>query len=327
MTEAITWANNKNLANRLACLGPVAYYLGENMIQTYTAFIAIVGCPNVGKSSLLNNMLGQKIAIVSDKPQTTRTKIMGVLTENNTQLVFTDTPGFHRPRTKLGEKMVKAVSESISGVDACLFVVEPEGKLRETEKELIEKFKKQKMPVILAINKIDTMQRKEDLALRISQFSQLYDFESIVPVSAVKGDGIEGLKQELKNLSQQSTHFFPDDTLTDQPERVIAAEMIREKLLRLLDKEIPHGIAVSIEKMREREDSDIFDIEAIIYCEKESHKGIIIGKKGAMLKKVSTYARQDMESFFECHINLQCWVKVKEDWRNRGGLIHNFGLD
>lgn len=303
------------------------HILGGNMAQTYTAFIAIVGCPNVGKSSILNNILGQKIAIVSDKPQTTRTKIMGVLTQDETQLVFTDTPGFHRPRTKLGEKMVKAVSESISGVDACLLVVEPQGELRETEKELIEKFKKQKMPVILAINKIDKMERKEDLALRIAQFSQLYDFESIIPVSATKGEGMESLKHEIKKLAQPSVHFFPEDTLTDQPERVIASEILREKMLRLLDKEIPHGTAVSIEKMRGREDSNILDVEAIIYCEKESHKGIIIGKKGAMLKKISTYARQDMEKFFDCPINLQCWVKVKEDWRNRGGLIHNFGLD
>lgn len=296
-------------------------------VKTKTAFIAIVGCPNVGKSSLLNNMLGQKIAIVSDKPQTTRTKIMGVLTQDDVQLVFTDTPGYHRPRTKLGEKMVKAVSDSISGVDACLFVVEPVGELRDTEKELIDRFKKQKMPVILAINKIDTIKKKEEIAIRIAQLSQLYDFEAVIPVSAVKGDGIDELKDEMKKLSQPSVFFFPEDTLTDQPERVIAAEIIREKLLRLLEKEIPHGTAVSIEKMREREDSDLIDIEATIYCEKESHKGIIIGKRGEMLKKVSTYARQDMEKFFECRINLQCWVKVKEGWRNREGLIHNFGLD
>lgn len=296
-------------------------------INTSTAFVAIVGCPNVGKSSILNDLLGQKIAIVSDKPQTTRTKIMGVLTEDDVQLVFTDTPGYHRPRTKLGEKMIKAVGDSISGVDACLFVVEPKGELRETETDLIEKFKSKKIPVILAINKIDTVQNKEDLALRITQMSALYDFESIVPVSAIKNDGIDELKGELKKLSQPSVHFFPDDTLTDQPERVIAGEIIREKLLRLLDKEIPHGTAVSIEKMREREDSDILDVDAMIYCERESHKGIIIGKKGSKLKKVSTYARQDMEKFFECHINLQCWVKVKEGWRNREGLIHNFGLD
>ena len=296
-------------------------------MQQKSAFIAIVGCPNVGKSSILNRLLGEKIAIVSDKPQTTRTRIMGVLTEGETQLVFTDTPGFHRPKTKLGEKMIKAVDESMSGVDACLLVVEPKGELRPAEEELIQKFKKLKARAVLAINKVDTVANKEELMQRILQFSQLYDFEAIVPVSAVKGDNMDALKQELKALAQDGFHYFPEDTLTDQPERVLAAEMIREKLLRCLDKEIPHGTAVSIEKMREREDSDIVDIEAIIYCEKESHKGIIIGKGGAMLKRVSTRAREDMERFFDCRVNLKCWVKVKEDWRNREGLIHNFGLD
>ena len=297
------------------------------MSETKTAFIAIVGCPNVGKSSILNRMLGHKVAIVSNKPQTTRTKIVGVLTQDNVQLVFTDTPGYHRPHNKLGEKMIKAVGDSISGVDACLFVVEPEGELRQTEKELLEKFRKEKMPVILAINKVDTIQDKSILMSRILSLSKLYDFEAVVPVSAVKGDNMEELIEELKKLSFESIHFFPDDTLTDQPERVIAAEIIREKILRHMDKEIPHGIAVSIEKMRERENSEIVDVEAIIYCEKESHKGMVIGKKGAMLKTVSTKARADMEKFFDCHINLKCWVKVKEDWRNREGLIHNFGLD
>lgn len=295
--------------------------------MTKTAFIAIVGCPNVGKSSILNRLLGQKIAIVSDKPQTTRTKIMGVLTEGDTQLVFTDTPGFHRPRTKLGEKMVQAVSDSVSGVDACLFVVEPEGELRPAELELIEKFKKLKMPVILAINKVDTLPDKEVLMAKILEISKTYDFEAVVPVSALRGINMDELLSEMKKLAEERVFFFPEDTLTDQPERVIAAEIIREKLLRNLDREIPHGVAVSIEKMREREDSDIMDIEAVIYCEKDSHKGIIIGKNGAMLKRISTRAREDMEKFFQCHINLRCWVKVKEGWRNREGLIHNFGLD
>lgn len=295
--------------------------------MTKTAFIAIVGKPNVGKSSILNRMLGQKIAIVSEKPQTTRTKIMGVLTEGEIQLVFTDTPGFHRPRTKLGEKMVKAVSDSIGGVDACLFVVEPKGEIKDIEKELIEKFKKEKMPVVLAINKIDLLEDKAELMSRICELSALYNFEAVVPVSAVKNDGIRELISELSKLSFESEHFFPDDTMTDQPERVLAGEIIREKMLRLLDKEIPHGVAVSIERMRERPDGDLMDIDAVIYCEKESHKGIIIGKKGATLKRISTYARQDMEKFFGCRINLKCWVKVKEGWRNREGLIHNFGLD
>ncbi len=296
-------------------------------MNTKTAFIAIVGCPNVGKSSILNKMIGQKIAIVSNKPQTTRTKIVGVLTQDETQLVFTDTPGFHRPHNKLGEKMVKAVSDSISGVDACLFVIEPKGELCPAELELIEKFKKEKMPVILAINKVDTLADKTELMARILEMSKIYDFASIVPVSAQNGSNIKELIDELKGLAFESIHFFPDDTLTDQPERVIAAEIIREKILRRMNKEVPHGIAVSVEKMRERENSDLLDIEAIIYCEKDSHKGMVIGKKGETLKTISTRAREDMEKFFDCRINLQCWVKVKEDWRNREGLIHNFGLD
>ena len=295
--------------------------------MTKSAFIAIVGCPNVGKSSILNHLLGTKIAIVSDKPQTTRTRIMGVLTEDDTQLVFTDTPGFHRPRNKLGEKMVQAVSDSVAGVDACLFVVEPQGEIRTAELELIEKFKQQKMPVILAINKVDTLPDKEVLMGRIAEVTKLYDFEAVVPVSALRGINMKALLDELKKLAEESVFFFPEDTLTDQPERVIAAEIIREKLLRNLDREIPHGTAVAIEKMHERDTGDIIDIEATIYCEKESHKGIIIGKNGEMLKRVSTRAREDMEKFFMCKINLRCWVKVKEGWRNREGLIHNFGLD
>ncbi len=295
--------------------------------MTKTAFIAIVGKPNVGKSSILNKVLGQKIAIVSDKPQTTRTRIMGVLTKGETQLVFTDTPGFHKPKTKLGEKMIKAVGDSISGVDACLLVVEPTGELTESEQELLSKIRKSRIPAILAINKIDTLGDKSVLMERIAELSALHDFTSVVPVSAVKNDGIDLLVSEMEALAFPSEHYFPDDTLTDQPERVLASEIIREKMLRLLDKEIPHGVAVSIEKMRERSDRELMDVEAIIYCEKESHKGIIIGKKGATLKRISTYARKDMEKFFSCQINLQCWVKVKEDWRNREGLIHNFGLD
>lgn len=301
-------------------------------METKTAFVAIVGCPNVGKSSLLNKMLGQKVAIVSAKPQTTRTRIMGVLTEDETQLVFTDTPGYHRPKNKLGEKMVKAVIDGIDGVDAALLVVEPEKEddevLRPAEEELLKRIKREGIPCVLVINKIDTVAEKENLAVRIAELMQLHDFEAIVPTSAVKGEGVDEVIAELGKLAQASPHFFPDDALTDQPERVIAAEIIREKMLRLLDREVPHGIAVSIEQMHEREDgSGIVDIDATIYCEKESHKGIVIGKKGAMLKKISTYAREDMEKFFDCHINLQCWVKVREGWRDREGLIHNFGLD
>lgn len=294
-----------------------------------TAFIAIVGKANVGKSSILNRLIGSKIAIVSSKPQTTRTRIMGVLTtEDNVQLVFTDTPGFHKPKNKLGEKMVQAVSDSISGVDSCLFVVDAnDEKLNTAELELIKKFKTEKMTVVLAINKIDMLKDKTELMKKLAELSALYDFKAIVPVSAQSGDGLNALLDELKALSVESIHFFPDDTLTDQPERVLVAEIIREKMLRLLDKEIPHGTAVAIERMRERDDGSIMDVEATIYCERESHKGIIIGKGGQMLKKISTYARQDIENFFDIKVNLQCWVKVKEDWRNREGIIHNFGLD
>ncbi len=297
-------------------------------MKTRTAFIAIVGCPNVGKSSILNRLLGAKIAIVSPKPQTTRTRIMGVLTEGDVQLVFTDTPGYHKPHNKLDEHMSKAIGEGIHSMDACMLVVEPDAKIQPAEEELIKRFKRENIPAVLVINKIDTVAEKEKLMKVIFDYSQLYDFEAIIPVSALDGNGMDALMEELKKLSFESEHLFPDDTLTDQPEKVIAAEYIREKLLRSLDKEIPHGTAVAIEKFKERDDgSDILDIDAIIYCEKESHKGIIIGKNGAMLKKISTRARADMERFFDCKINLHCWVKVKEDWRNRQALIHNFGLD
>ena len=295
--------------------------------MTKSAFIAIVGKPNVGKSSLLNRLLGAKIAIVSSKPQTTRTKIMGVLTLGETQLVFTDTPGFHKPHNKLGEYMNNAVGDSIGGTDFVLFVTEPRGELDDKELELIKKLKQEKRKVILAINKIDMLKDKKELFDRIVYLTKFYDFDAVVPVSATRGDGMDELEDELIKTACESVHYFPDDTLTDQPERVLAAEIIREKILRLMDKEVPHGIAVAVEKMREREDKDILDIDATIYCERETHKGMIIGKHGAMLKKISTFARQDLESFFEIKVNLHTWVKVIEGWRNKEGLIHNFGLD
>ena len=294
-----------------------------------SGFVTLIGRPNVGKSTLMNHLIGQKIAITSNKPQTTRNRIQTVYTDmERGQIVFLDTPGIHKAKNKLGEYMVEAVNDSISGVEECLFVVDATDKeLNAAEKELINKFRSAKMPVITALNKIDMISRKEELISKIAALSEQYDFEAIVPVSAKTGEGIEALLSELKKHAENSPHFFPDDTLTDQPERVLAAEMIREKMLRLLDKEIPHGVAVSIELMRERDTSDIMDIEATIYCERESHKGIIIGKGGSMLKKISTFAREDMEKFFGIKVNLRCWVKVKEDWRNREGLIHNFGLD
>ena len=292
-----------------------------------SAFIALTGRPNVGKSSLLNCMLKQKIAIVSSKPQTTRTRIMGILTENEYQLVFIDTPGMHKPKTTLGQYMVRSINESVMGVDACVLVVEADKEVGKTELMLIEKFKKSQTPVVLAINKIDMLKDKEQLLELILSYSNLYDFEAVVPVCAVDGKGVDDLIDELKKLCNEGGHFFEADALTDQPEKVLAAEMIREKILRLTDKGIPHGTAVVIERMRTREDSDILDIDATIYCERSTHKGIIIGKGGSMLKKISTYARQDMEKFFDCKVNLQTWVKVKEDWRNREALLNNFGFN
>lgn len=291
-----------------------------------SAFIAIVGRPNVGKSSILNRLLGTKIAIVSSKPQTTRNRITGVLTEGEYQLVFFDTPGMHKPKNSLGKYMVRSVNESVGGVDCCMLVVEADKNPVQTELDFIDKFKALGMPAILVINKIDMIKDKEILMKQILEYSKLYDFEAIVPVSASDGNGMNELLEELKNQASEGGHFFEDDTLTDQPERVIASEIIREKILRLCNAEIPHGTAVVIEKMKTR-DNGILDIDATIFCEKESHKRILIGKNGAMLKKISTFARQDMERFFDCKVFLQVWIKVKEDWRNRAQLLQNFGFD
>lgn len=293
-----------------------------------SAFITIIGIPNVGKSSILNRILGHKVAIVSSKPQTTRTRITGILTEGDDQLVFIDTPGLHKPRTELGEYMVKAINESVQGGDIAVLVVDSKDEVKKGEISLIEKLKKSDMPAILALNKIDTLKnKKEELMEAILRYSALYDFDAVVPISAETGEGFPALLNELKKHCVEGGHFFDDDMITDQPEKVIVAEIIREKILRLCDKEIPHGTAVVIESMTERDDADIIDIEATIFCERDSHKGIIIGKKGAMLKKISTYSRQDIEKFFGCKVNLQTWVKVKEDWRNRRALLQNFGYD
>ena len=293
-----------------------------------SAFISIIGVPNVGKSSLLNKLLGAKVAIISPKPQTTRTKITGVLTEGDTQLVFIDTPGFHKPKTTLGQNMVRAVGDSLGGIDGAVLVADCTTKeIKPEERALIQKIQKQCIKTILVLNKIDALADKEKLLEKIAAFSALYDFEAVVPISALKGENVDELKAEIQKFAVEGPFFFPEDTLTDQPERVLVSEIIREKMLKLLSQEVPHGIAVSIEKMRMRDESDMMDIDAVIYCEKESHKGIIIGKKGAMLKKISTQARGDIERFFDCRVNLSTWVKVKEDWRNRPGLIHNFGLD
>ncbi len=296
-------------------------------IKSTSAFVAIVGRPNVGKSSLLNTLVGRKVAIVSDKPQTTRNRIMGVVTRGGLQLVFLDTPGAHRPRTRLGDFMVKSISDAVSGVDVGLLVTEPKATVHEEEKKLLEQFRRQKLPVVLVINKIDTLEDKSTLLACIEAWRQEMDFAAVLPLSALTGEGCGELIGELQKFAFESPHFFPDDAVSDQPERVLAAEILREKMLLLLRQEIPHGIAVVIETMKEREGEHgpILDIEANIFCEKDSHKGMVIGKKGAMLKEIATLARQDMEALFGAKVNLQCWVKVKEDWRNRQGLLNSFG--
>ena len=306
------------------------------MKQT-SAFITIIGRPNVGKSSLMNKILGQKVAIVSDKPQTTRTKIMGIKTENENQLVFIDTPGFHKARNELDKNMNKAVSDGMSDVDAAVLVVEANPKFKfdsdnlpPAEISLISELKKRKLKSVLVINKIDLLEKKEELLTLITAYTKEYNFETVVPLSAKTGDGVEILLDELKKFSKPSVHYFPDDDVTDQPEKVMVAEMIREKLLRTLDKEVPHGIAVDLERFFERDTAQgepIVEVEATIICERESHKGIIIGKNGSMLKRIGTMARKEIEQFFGIKATVKLWVKVKEDWRNRQGLIHTFGLD
>ncbi len=295
--------------------------------MTKSAFVAIVGKPNVGKSSLLNLLVGEKIAIISDKPQTTRTRITGVLTEGETQLVFIDTPGLHKPKNKLGDYMVKQVTDSVGDVDCAVFVTDPLGEVTEAEMQLIENIHQLHLPAILVINKIDTLQNKEDMVKKMVTISGMYDFEEVVPISVYQKDGTELLLKLIQDQAQEGPHFFPNDTLTDQPEKVIVAEIIREKVLRNMRDEIPHGTAVVIERMRERPGKDIMDIDATILCEKSSHKGMIIGKQGSMLKKIASQSRQEIESFLETRVNLQCWVKIREDWRNSEFSIRDLGLN
>ena len=291
-----------------------------------TAFVTIAGRTNAGKSSLLNAIVGEKIASVSSKPQTTRTRITGIRNIDDVQLVFFDTPGLHKPVNKLSEHMLNTVKESVSDIDAVVFMQDCTKKINDQELALLKSMNASKMPVILVLNKIDLLRNKNDLAPMIADFTSKADFQAIVPVSVTENNGIDIVIDEIIKLSEESPHYFPDDMITDQPEKVLAAEMIREKLLTLLNDEVPHGIAVGVEEMSEREDKDILNISAVIYCERESHKGIVIGKGGAMLKKASTAARIELEDFFQIKVNLKCWVKVKEDWRNREGIIRNFGL-
>ena len=291
-----------------------------------TAMITIAGRPNVGKSTLMNRLVGEKIAIVSNKPQTTRNRISGIVTREDTQLVFIDTPGFHKPRTKLGDYMVNIVRESVADVDLILLLVEPIANIGPQEEALLAQIKASGAPAILVINKIDTVTEKEELLSVIATYSEHFDFAAVVPISARYKDGVQGLLNECEKYAVESPFFFPDDATSDQPERQVMAEIIREKLLWNLDREIPHGTAVEITKFSER-DSGVIDIDATIYCEKQSHKGIIIGKNGAMLKKISSDARKDCERFMGTKVFLQTWVKVKENWRDSDFLIRNFGYE
>ncbi len=292
-------------------------------MATKTAMITIAGRPNVGKSTLTNYLVGEKIAIVSNKPQTTRNRICGIVTKDDTQFVFVDTPGFHKPRTKLGDYMVNVTRESIADVDMTILMVEPIASLGQQEEALIQQLKSGKCPVVLVINKIDTVE-KENLLEVIAAYSQAADFEAIIPISAKTGDGVDALLEQCKKFAIESPFLFPEDLTTDQPERQVMAEIIREKLLWSLDREVPHGTAVEITKFSER-DNGIIDIDATIYCEKASHKGIIIGKHGDMLKKISSMARTDCERFMGTKVYLTTWVKVKENWRDSDFLVRNFG--
>ena len=294
-------------------------------MNTKTAMITIAGRPNVGKSTLTNYLVGEKIAIVSNKPQTTRNRICGIVTREDTQFVFVDTPGYHRARTKLGDYMVNTVRESIADVDATILVVEPIASVGNQEADLIEKIKASKCPAILAINKIDTVE-KDKLLEVIAVYSESAAFDAIIPISAKTGDGVEELLKVCGKYAQESPFLFDEDLTTDQPERQVMAEIIREKILWNLDKEIPHGTAVEITRFSER-DSGVIDLDATIYCEKASHKGIIIGKQGAMLKKISTQARHDCEKFMGTKVYLTTWVKVKENWRDSDFLVRNFGYN
>lgn len=289
-----------------------------------SGFAAIVGMPNVGKSTLLNTIAGQKIAIISEKPQTTRNKILAIHTTDTEQIVFTDTPGIHKPKNRLGEYMVNAANESMRDMDVLLFVVDATAPIHEMERKIAKDIEKSGVPCILVLNKVDKV-RKDGLLPLIADYSNLHSFEAIVPISAQTGDGVDVLLNEIRSYLVEGPKFYDDDMVTDQPEKQISAEIIREKMLWLLDKEVPHGIAIEIEKMREKK--NITEIYASIYCEKGSHKGIIIGKNGEMLKKIGTLAREDIEKMLDKKVYLELWVKVKPDWRNNNHLIKNFGYD
>ena len=292
--------------------------------MTRCAMITVCGRPNVGKSTLTNALVGEKVAIVSNKPQTTRSRITAIVNRGDTQFVLLDTPGFHKPRTRLGDYMVNVVKESVADVDCVLLLVEPVASLGPQEEALIERIRASGVPALLVINKIDTVDKSRLLEV-MAVYARAYDFDAILPVAALSGEGLDELLDEMEKYAVEGPHLFPEDMITDQPERQICAELVREKLLKCLDKEIPHGTAVEVTRFSEREDG-ILDLEVTIYCEKDSHKGIIIGKKGAMLKKIGELARADIEAFMGAKVYLQTWVKLKENWRDSAVQLRNFGF-
>lgn len=291
-----------------------------------SGFVTIIGRPNVGKSTLINQIIGEKIAIMSNKPQTTRNRIQSIYTAENCQIIFIDTPGIHKSKNKLGEYMEKSVETTLNEVDLILMLVEPTTKILDNDRYVIQKIQNIKTNVILVINKVDTVEKPKLLKI-IDNFKDLYKFNSIIPISALNGDNIDDLLNNIKQALPEGPQYFPSDMITDQPERQIVSELIREKALQLLEDEIPHGIAVEIISMKQRENKDIVDIEANIYCEKESHKGIVIGKKGAKLKQIGTKARIDIQNLLGSQVFIQLWVKVKKDWRDNDFLLKNFGYD
>ena len=294
---------------------------------TKTAMITVCGRPNVGKSSLTNALVGEKIAIVSKKPQTTRNRIYGVVNRGDTQFVLLDTPGLHKPRSRLGDYMVKVVRESLSDVECALLLVEPIAHVGEPERILLRRIEEEKLPVVLCINKVDTVEKKDDLLAVIAAYNEVYSgFDAIIPISARTGDGLDELLAQLQNYAQEGPQLFPDGMTTDQPDAQVCAEILREKMLQCLDKEIPHGTAVEVTRFTER-DSGIIDLDVTIYCEKASHKGIIIGKHGDMMKRISTLARQDIEKFMGTKVYLETWVKVKENWRDNVNFIRSQGFN
>ena len=292
----------------------------------HSGFVSLIGRPNVGKSTLMNLLIGEKISIISSKPQTTRNKIQTILTTDTMQVIFVDTPGIHKSKSKLGDYMVKSAETSLNDVDIVLYLIEPYEKIKDSDKAILERLKKVETPVFLVINKIDTIDKPELLKV-IENYSKEYNFAEIIPLSALKGKNQETLLENIEKYLPEGPQYFPEDMITDQPEKQIVSEIIREKALYLLQDEIPHGIAVEITSMKHRKDKDIMDIEATIYCERDSHKGIIIGKQGSMLKKIGSNARRDIQRFLSSQINLQIWIKVKKDWRDSDFLLRNFGYD